>query len=487
MRGIEFMSHTAEHVRVRIAPSPTGDPHVGTAYVTLFNYIFAKKHGGDLILRIEDTDQARVKTSSEQQIYDSLTWLGLKIDESPQKPGAYGPYRQSERKEIYLAHGNELLKSGHAYYCFCNSERLDRLRKEQREQGLTTKYDGHCRKIPKKEAEQKIAAGLSHVLRLKIADQGVVTFQDQIRGTIEISHNQLDDQVLIKSDGFPTYHLANVVDDHLMQITHVIRAEEWISSTPKHILLYEAFGWRIPQFAHLPLLRNSDRSKISKRKNPVSLNYYRRKGILPTAMVNYLSTMGWSFGEDREIFSPDEMQERFSFKDIHLGGPIFDIQKLCHLNQHYIKKMSPTHFSQYLRSEIYTEEFLQKLHGVLHDRIEAFEQFAEKSSFFFNGELSYKDVQVIPKGKNASEVKKMLREFIIKIEELFDWSAANIQALMNQHREEINWKPRDYFMTIRILVTGRKDSPPLAESLELVGREMVSYRLRSVSKSNIFQ
>ena len=276
-----------DKVRVRVAPSPTGDPHVGTAYVTVFNYVFAKKHGGDFILRVEDTDQQRFISSSEQQIYESLRWLGLEWDEGPDIGGDYGPYRQSERKEIHQEHASMLVQKGKAYKCFCTSERLDQVRTEQKANGQRTGYDGFCRSLSQEQIQAREESGAPFVVRLKTPDEGVTSFHDGVRGNIEIKNSQLDDQVLIKSDGFPTYHLANVVDDHLMKISHVIRAEEWISSTPKHVMLYEAFGWEMPVFAHVPILRNANKSKISKRKNPVSLSYYRRKGILPGALVNF--------------------------------------------------------------------------------------------------------------------------------------------------------------------------------------------------------
>ena len=470
----------SQRVRVRVAPSPTGDPHVGTAYVTLFNYILAKQAGGDLILRIEDTDQSRAKASSEQQIYDSLSWLGLEWDEGPDKGGRFGPYRQSERKAIHLEHAQQLLDSGHAYRCFCTPERLAKLREQQRKEGKMLGYDGHCRSLSKEEVNKQLESGAPSVIRLKVPEDGLTQFNDAIRGPIEIQNSQLDDQVLIKSDGFPTYHLANVVDDHLMEISHVIRAEEWISSTPKHVLLYQAFGWTPPIFAHVPLLRNMDKSKISKRKNPVSLNYYKRKGILPEAMVNFLALMGWSFGDDQEIFTPDQMMEKFKLKDIHLGGPVFDVVKLKHINQQYMQKLEPKEFSSYLRENVFSEEYLESLYPLFRDRLECFEQFVDRSAFFFNGGLSYEGLSLVPKNKEVKEFRVMLKGLIEELDDLYDWRAEPIQNLLNSYREKISWKPRDFFMPIRLMATGRKDSPPLAESLEIIGREIVRFRLRDV-------
>ncbi|MBN2582283.1 MAG: glutamate--tRNA ligase, partial [Planctomycetes bacterium] len=272
------MSSTDRPVRVRIAPSPTGDPHVGTAYIALFNLCFARRSGGKFVLRIEDTDQTRSTPESEQAIFDALHWLGLDYDEGPDAGGPLGPYRQSERLDIYRREVQKLLDSGHAYYCFCTAERLAEVRAGQQERKEKIGYDGHCRTISLAEAEKRAAAGEPHVVRLAVPPEGETTFHDQLRGPITFQNSTIDDQVLLKSDRFPTYHLANVVDDHLMEITHVCRAEEWITSTPKHVLLYDAFGWQFPEFVHMPLLRNQDRSKISKRKNPTSLNWYREQG-----------------------------------------------------------------------------------------------------------------------------------------------------------------------------------------------------------------
>src|SRR5881296_1538183 len=335
-------------VRTRIAPSPTGDPHVGTAYVALFNYAWARRNGGQFVLRIEDTDRQRSHPSSERMIFEALRWLGLSWDEGPDVGGPHGPYRQSERTEIYRQHAEELLRRGGAYLCFCTPERLEALRAEQREKKLPSGYDGRCRSLPPEEARRRRAAGEAHVVRLAMPSEDSMVVADLLRGDIRFERPQMDDQVLLKSDGYPTYHLANVVDDHLMRITHVIRAEEWLSSTPKHVLLYQAFGWEPPVFMHMPLLRNADRSKISKRKNPVSLEFYERQGYLPEALLNFLALMGWSMSDDREVFRIDEMIEEFSFARVNLGGPVFDLQKLEWLNGVYIRQLPPEALTQRL-------------------------------------------------------------------------------------------------------------------------------------------
>ena len=477
------MPNSSKPVRVRIAPSPTGDPHVGTAYVALFNYAFAKKHNGKFILRIEDTDQSRAKASSEEQITKTLSWLGLSWDEGPDCGGDFGPYRQSERKEIYREHLNILLNKGHAYRCFCSQERLADLRVQQRQQGLPPGYDRFCRSLSADEEKQKLQDGVPHVIRLKVPTEGVTSFHDELRGKVEFENHRVDDQVLMKSDGFPTYHLANVVDDHLMQISHVIRAEEWVSSTPKHTLLYRYFEWDEPKWVHLPLLRNADRSKISKRKNPVSLEYYRRAGILPAAMTNFLALMGWSYGDDIEVFSLEQMCQKIEFKGMSLGGPVFDLVKLTWLNQQYLQKLSDDDFVNFVREEVFSEAYLRKIKPLAIERIAKFDQFVDQNSFFFNGALNYDSVAVVPKSKDKTEVRKMLKELVEILDECYEWDLEHLKEILDLHRKTLDWKPKDYFMPVRLAATGRKDSPPLTETLVVLGREMVRFRLRDCMRS----
>lgn len=465
-------------VRVRIAPSPTGDPHVGTAYIALFNLVFARKNRGKFVLRIEDTDQQRAKASSEAMIQQSLRWLGLEWDEGPDKGGPYGPYRQSERSHIYKEHVANLVAKGAAYRCFCTAERIDEVRKKQREAGQQPGYDRHCRRLSAAAASELLASGKPYVIRLAMPEEGVTAFEDRLRGRVEIDNSQLDDQVLLKSDGFPTYHLANVVDDHLMKITHVIRAEEWISSTPKHVQLYKAFGWQEPVWVHMPLLRNADKSKISKRKNPVSIEYYRRAGILPAALVNYLGLMGWSFGDDVEKFTVDQMVERFDLSQIHLGGPVFDLTKLTWMNGLYMHQMSESEFVHYVREEIFTDRYLKSLKPLVLERMNRFEQFVDNNAFFFNGALNYQGLEILPKGRTAEETRQMLLSLAEMLDEAYEWQAPVLKEALDKFRESIGWKPKDFFLTVRMALTGRKDSPPLVESIEIIGREMTRFRLR---------
>jgi glutamyl-tRNA synthetase len=343
-------------VRTRIAPSPTGDPHVGTAYVALFNYALARKHGGQFILRIEDTDRQRSHPASEQMIFEALNWLGLKWDEGPDIGGPHGPYRQSERSAIYREHAAKLVDQGAAYPCFCTAERLEALRAEQKaHKAAIMGYDRHCRRIEPAEARRRSAAGEAHVIRLAMPEDDAMVVSDLLRGEVRFERPQMDDQVLLKSDGFPTYHLANVVDDHLMEISHVIRAEEWLSSLPKHVQLYRSFGWEAPIFCHLPLLRNADRSKISKRKNPVSLNHYRRAGFLPEALLNFLALMGFAMSDEREEFTLDELVAEFALERIALGGPVFDTEKLAWLNGKYLRRMAADQLIARLREHLLSD------------------------------------------------------------------------------------------------------------------------------------
>ena len=477
----KFVSNS-KPVKVRIAPSPTGDPHVGTGYVALFNYVFAKKYGGSFVLRIEDTDQARSKSSSEAMIMDGLKWLGLTWDEGPDIGGTSGPYRQSERKQIYQEYVGKLIDSNHAYRCFCTKERLDQMREDQKSSGARLGYDGHCKSLAKEEVQRQLGDKVPYVVRLAMPDDGKISFEDQLRGILDFDCAQIDDQVLLKSDGFPTYHLANVVDDHLMGITHVIRAEEWVSSTPKHVELYKAFGWDEPEWIHLPLLRNKDKSKISKRKNPVSLSYYMRAGYLPNALLNFLALMGWNPGNDVEVFSLKEMVDQFEYKNIHLGDPVFDKDKLNWLNQQYLQKVDDETFVSILRDEFFSSTYLKKLKPLMVERLVKFEDFFEKASFFFTGSLDYSDLKVLPKGRDSKEFKKMLKGLVELLDDVYDWDAEHLKQTLDQYREEIEWKPKDYFMPIRMVTTGRKDSPPLVETLEVLGREVVRHRLREASQ-----
>jgi len=469
-------------VRTRIAPSPTGDPHVGTAYVALFNYALARRSGGQFILRIEDTDRQRSHPASERMIFEALRWLGLSWDEGPDVGGPCGPYRQSERTEIYRQHAEELLRRGAAYLCFCSPARLEALREEQREKKLSLGYDGRCRSLAPAEARARRAAGEPHVVRLAMPSEDTMVVSDALRGDIRFERAQMDDQVLLKSDGFPTYHLANVVDDHLMGITHVLRAEEWLSSLPKHVQLYRAFGWEMPVFCHLPLLRNPDKSKISKRKNPVSLNHYRRAGYLPEALLNYLALMGWGMPDGREEFSLEEFVASFSLERISLGGPVFDQEKLTWLNGKYLRRLSPSALLARLHGHLLSDEYMLRVLPLVQDRIDTLEGFFDYAHFFFAGEVTYDDEamsQLVPKNRTAAEAAKAFQALLEKhLDPLLDWEAPLIEAALRSAAEESGWSPKEAFMAVRVACTGRAATPPLFETLAVLGKEAVRRRLR---------
>lgn len=484
------MSQAPAPVRVRIAPSPTGDPHVGTAYIALFNYCLARKLGGQFILRIEDTDQTRSTPESEQAILRALRWVGLSWDEGPDVGGPHGPYRQSERVDLYQRWAGELISGGKAYRCFCTAERLAEVRERQKQEKRDfLGYDRHCRGIPAEESKRRAAAGEPFVVRLVVPDATgageKIVFQDLLRGQVEFNLSQLDDQVLLKSDGFPTYHLANVVDDHLMGITHVIRAEEWISSTPKHVLLYQAFGWELPTFVHMPLLRNVDKSKISKRKNPVSLDYYRDAGVLPEALLNYLGLMGWSIGGDREKFTLAEMIAEFDLSRVSLGGPVFDLEKLSWLNSLYLRELTDEAFVDRLLDWRLGRDQLVAVAKLVRERARRLDDFVPMADFFFSGDLDLAPVaaDLVPKERKPKEVAVALGELVERFEALRGpWLAAETEPLSRRYCEEKGWKPKELFMTLRLAVTGRRTSPPLFESMEVMGKELVRRRIRQAAE-----
>ena len=466
-------------VRVRIAPSPTGDPHVGTAYIALFNYVFAKKHGGQFILRIEDTDRARSTPDSEAAILRALRWVGVGWDEGPDVGGPCGPYRQSERSEIYKTEVAKLVASGAAYRCFCTAQRLEEMRAASKGKSFVG-YDGHCRGVERAESDRRAAAGEAFVIRMAMPKTGETVVTDRLRGEVRFDNTQVDDQILLKSDGFPTYHLANVVDDHLMGITHVIRAEEWLSSTPKHVELYKAFGWQAPEWIHLPLLRNADKSKISKRKNPVSLDYYRAAGFLPEALLNYLGTMGWSISGDREKFTLAEMIDVFTFDRMSLGGPVFDLVKLSAMNADYLRALDDEGVVARLREWRLGDDYLKQLVPLVRQRVQRLDEFIPMTEFFYSGDLDYTPVvkDLVPKNRTAKDVADCLVGFVEALDVQRDFSHTALEAATRAYAEKIAWDPKELFMVVRMGATARKATPPLFETLAVLGRDLTRRRLR---------
>ena len=470
---------TDRPVRVRIAPSPTGDPHVGTAYIGLFNQVFAASHGGKFILRIEDTDQVRSTRESEEAIYASLRWVGLRWDEGPDVGGPYGPYRQSERAEIYRRHAEQLIEQGEAYRCFATPAELDEMRAARRAAGLQGSYDRRYRDLPPAEVRRRLDAGEPFVVRMKMPVDGRSSFVDGLRGEIGIDNAEIDDQVLLKSDGFPTYHLANVVDDHLMEVTHVIRAEEWIPSTPKHVQLYRAFGWEPPVFVHMPLLRNEDKSKISKRKNPVSLEYYQRSGYLAEALLNFLARMGWSMPDDAEKFGYDEMLAAFTFERMSLSGPVFSLDKLDWLNGLYIRELSAEELVGRLGTWLLNDRYLGQLAPLVRERITRLEEFIPKTAYFFGDDAQLTAADLVPRKWDQPQTHKASKALAETVDTIQPWTAEAIEQALRALSERTGWKPRDLFMTARVAVTGRSATPPLFDTMAVLGKARCQARLRA--------
>lgn len=468
-----------QKVRTRIAPSPTGDPHVGTAYIALFNRCFAQQHDGDFILRIEDTDQARSTSKSEQDIFDALNWLGLTWKEGPDVGGEFGPYRQSQRSDIYKREMETLLKTGHAFHCFCSADRLQELRNTQMEAKQTAGYDGHCIHLAKDQVAQKLAAGDEHVIRMKVPSEGECEFEDMLRGKISIAWQQIDMQVLMKSDGLPTYHFANVVDDHYMEISHVIRGEEWINSTPKHLLLYQYFGWDAPVFCHMPLLRNTDKSKLSKRKNPTSIGYYKDMGYLPEAVVNYLGMMGWTMPDGREKFSLEEMSAAFDLMRVSLGGPVFDVEKLNWLNGKYIREeLSDSEFIETFSRWAFDAEKIARIIPLIRDRVERFSDVEPLAGFFLSGLPSIEGGDFEHKNLEAGDSRKVLQFLLWKLESLTAFDRDAIEATCMSLSQTLDMKIRDFLFPVFVAVTGKGVSVSVIDAMSILGLDITRARMR---------
>ncbi|WP_404418248.1 glutamate--tRNA ligase [Marinospirillum sp.] len=467
-------------VRTRIAPSPTGDPHVGTAYIALFNLCFARQHQGQFILRIEDTDQQRSTPESEQQIFDSLRWLGLDWDEGPDVGGNFGPYRQSERKHLYRKYAEELLAQGKAFKCYRTPEELDELRRERQLAGKATALKPSDLYLPEEEVSQRAAAGAPYVVRMLVPEEeGVCVIEDLLRGPMELDWSMVDAQILLKSDGMPTYHLANVVDDHLMEITHVLRGEEWINSAPKHKLLYEYFGWKMPVLCHLPLLRNPDKSKLSKRKNPTSIRYYERMGFLPEAVINYLGRMGWSMPDEQEKFSLEEMIAHFDIQRVSLGGPVFDVEKLSWLNGLYLRELDDEVYLQKLMSWAFNSDYVRQIIPQIKPRAETLSDVAPLAAYFFSGmpRISKADFAELKLPEEVDLVELM--QFLVwEMDALRDW---NKDALMERIRflsEIAELKMKAYLQPVFLSIAGSTTSTSVLDAMVILGPEISRARLR---------
>ena len=465
-------------VRTRIAPSPTGDPHVGTPYMSLFNLIFAKHHGGKFLLRIEDTDQSRSRPEYEESIFKSLKWLGIEWDEGPDVGGPYGPYRQSERTEIYREHSQRLLDAGHAYKCFATPEELNEMRELASKMGKRMGYDRRYRNLSAEEIQERENAGQSYVIRLKVPLTGECLYEEMTKGRITTPWSDVNDQILLKSDGFPTYHLANVVDDYLMKITHIIRGDEWTSSTPKHVLLYDLFGWERPKFIHMPLLLGVDGKKLSKRKNPTSVFYYKESGYLPDAFINFLTLMGYSMPEDKEIYTLDEIIKDFSVDRIGVSGAFFDVKKLDWINQQYlINNIPEKDLWEKIKAWGFSDEKMEKIIPLIRTRIKTFGEFMDLCQFLFVNHLDYSEELLCPKRIAKETSAEVLQCMIWSMEAQEDWGRKGFEKASREISSLFEMNHKKVIMQILFgVITGKRQGPPLFDSVSILGKDLTRAR-----------
>ena len=487
--------------RLRFAPSPTGYLHIGGLRTALYNYLFAKHNKGKFILRIEDTDRTRYVEGAIENLIESLNWAGIEYDEGVfledgklVQKGDYGPYIQSERLDIYKKYVDELIEKGDAYYCFCSKERLDSVREEQKTKGLIPRYDGFCRNLSLEEAQKRIENGEEYVVRLKLPHNKDIKFHDMVRGDIVINTDDMDDQVLLKSDGYPTYHMAVVIDDHLMNITHIVRGEEWLPSTPKHVYLYEVFGWEKPTYVHLPTVLNKDRKKLSKRHGDVSVEDFRAKGYLPEGLVNYLALVGWSPEDNEEIFNMNELIEKFSFERVSKTGGIFDIDKLDWVNGHHIRdydidkltKMSIPYLieSGYIDEKVAEENYdwVKTIIITIQESLSKLSEIPEKVEIFFNNEIKPEDEKAMEmlKGEQVPNLLNAFKEELSEIEEIDEDFA---KTIMKKIQKSTGVKGKNLFMPVRIALTGNSHGPELVNIIYILGKENILKRIQYVEEN----
>jgi nondiscriminating glutamyl-tRNA synthetase len=465
-------------IRVRFAPSPTGFLHVGGLRTALYNHLFARHLGGSTILRIEDTDRSRYVEGAVENLLDTLEWAGISFDEGPRNGGPYGPYIQSERSELYRQHVDQLLTEGKAYRCFCTPEELERSRRTQMEAKQDHSYDRSCRSLSESEVHEKLGLGLACTVRLKVPLIGNLHFTDRVRGDITVAYDVIDDQVLLKSDGFPTYHLANVVDDHHMRVTHVIRGEEWLPSTPKHLLLYEYFGWGAPQFAHLPLLLNQDRSKLSKRQGDVAVEDYRAKGYLPEALINFVALLGWNPGDDRELFTLRELEQEFTLERVSKAGAVFDLDKLNWFNAQYLRSLPAETvlaicLPWFAEAGIDTKDTARctAITTLLISYLSLPSDIAPLLTPFSPSPIVIDEEEHLELLRSDVS-RQVLGAFIEKAGVPGEWSAASIKAMISDIQKETGIKGKPLFMPIRIALTGTPHGPDLGATAEILGRDI---------------
>ena len=477
----------AENVRVRYAPSPTGDPHIGNMHSALFEWLFARRHGGKFIVRIEDTDQERVVPGAVESILDGLRWLNIDWDEGPLVGGPYGPYIQSERLDNYREMAERLIRQEDGYRCYCSRERLNEMRQEQERRDQPTGYDGRCRDLSPVQRQEMEAQGGPSVVRFAMPRSGTTRVQDLIHGEVEFSNELLDDFIILKADGFPTYHLASVVDDHLMKISHVLRADEWLPSTPRHLQLYRALGFTPPQFGHLPMLLGPDRDKLSKRHGATSVLEYRDQGYLPEAVLNFMALLGWSLDDRTEVMSAETLKENFSLVRVSRSPAIFDQEKLLWMNGLYIRELTTEDLAERLAPFLerglpkellpVDRDYLLRIVPLIRERIKRLSEAAEMITYFFQEEVDYPPADLVQRGMDQESTEAALR---LARDELTAVKAFEHQLLEDTLRAAgttLGLAARQFFGTLRVAVTGRTATPPLFETMEVVGRERVLSRL----------
>ena len=478
-------------VRVRYAPSPTGLQHIGGVRTALFNYFFARANGGKFLLRIEDTDRERYSDESLDDLYSTLEWLGVKWDEGPIVGGPYGPYVQSERTELYREYAKKLVENGQAYYCYCTPERLEQLREKQTKEKKDFGYDRHCRHLTPEEEQQYKDAGIKPVIRLKIPTEGYTEFEDFLLGKMRKKNSDISpDPILLKSDGFPTYHLANVIDDHFMKITHILRAQEWVPSIPLHVILYKAFGWEPPVYCHLPMVMGNDGQKLSKRHGSTSLRDFRAKGYLPEAILNYVSLIGWSYDDSREFFTREELEKLFCLEKLNKAPGVFDYKKLDWFNGQYIRKKSDAELTELLmpylekagivHTPMTPEEadILKKAIPLAKERLKYLSDIPEVIGFLFKAPESYNIEELIPKKLDKERTLELLNIHLGMVPQFIELSEETIEPVLRAKCDELGVKLGDFLMILRVAVTGTKISPPIVGSIKLLGSEETENRIK---------
>ena len=475
-------------VRVRYAPSPTGLPHVGNVRTALFNWLFARRNDGAFIVRMEDTDQSRLVREAVAGILEGLRWLGLDWDEGPEVGGPFGPYMQSERLEIYQEAAEDLISRGHAYFCVCSPERLKELRKQQSREKKNPGYDGKCQELSERDLREFREGGNEPVVRFRMVRDETISVDDIVRGRVGWDSNLTDDFVIIKSDGFPTYHLANVLDDYLMEITHVLRAEEWLSSTPRHLALYRALGLEPPQFGHLPMILGPDRSKLSKRHGSTALLEYRDMGYLPESMVNFMALLGWSLDDRTEILDRPALVESFSLERVVKSGAIFNIEKLEWMNGIYIRGLAPEELAERIRDywqlvppagipQPVDMEYMRRIAPLIQPRLKTLVDAAERTEFFFKDVLDHVARDLIQKGMDGESTREALEEALALAEEIDSFGTEELEGAYEELRERLGLSRRQFFSLLRVATTASRVSPPLFETMEVLGRERCVARI----------